>query len=165
MKKAFVAFLISLFAFGFSDNIDYLSFGCGCFDFMRERHRTVEFRVEYKPSFNLQTLRPVFGAMVTLKGASYFYSGISLDLFFNENLYFSPSIAGGLYFKGNGKDLGFPIEFRSGGEFGYRFLNNYRLSLTICHLSNASLGNRNPGCESFFVSLYFPVKINLKKCK
>lgn len=165
MKKAFISLLLFLFSACFPDNVDYFSVSAGCFDFMRPRHRTAEVRFEYKPSFNLQTLRPLFGAMVTFKGASYYYGGISLDLFFNEYLYFSPSIAAGVYLKGKGKDLGFPIEFRSGAEFGIRFKNKYRLSATLCHLSNASLGNKNPGCESLFLTLYYPFSINFKKCK
>jgi lipid A 3-O-deacylase len=148
-----------------ADNIDYLSFSSGVFDFMRENHRTVELRAEYRPSFNLQTLRPIFGIMATGKGALYFYSGLGLDLFFTTNFYFSPSLAPGIYYKGKGKNLGFPIEFRSGIEIGWRFENKYRLALQMCHISNASLGNRNPGCESLVLSLYTPIRIGIKKSR
>ena len=165
MKNLFLALFMFLAVGVFSDNIDYFSISAGCFDFMRDRHKTVELRVEYKPSFNLQTIRPLFGAMVTFKGASYFYSGLSLDLFFAQWLYFSPSLAAGLYLKGKGKDLGFPVEFRSAAELGFRFKKGYRLSMNICHISNASLGHRNPGCESLFFTFYYPFNIHSRKCR
>ena len=104
-------FVFCFFTFHiFADNIDYLSLSSGCFDFMRKNNRSAEVRVEYKPSFNMQTIRPLFGATVTFKGSVYLYSGLSFDLFFNRNLYFSPNFAAGLYYAGRGKDLNYPLE-------------------------------------------------------
>lgn len=158
MRVLFISILVLFSSHLFADKTDYFSFSGGCFDFMRKRHRCMELRLEYKPSFNLQTLRPLFGAMANFKGNVYLYGGMSLDLFFTNNLFMSPSLAAGFFFQGKGKKLGFPIEFRSAFELGYRFDNLYRIGVQICHISNASLGNRNPGCESIVMSFYIPIK-------
>lgn len=163
MKKILLVIFFSVSVWG--DNIDYLSISGGTFDFMRKHHRTVETRIEYKPSFNLPKIRPIFGLLNTFNGSIYLYSGLSLDLFFNRYLYFSPNITAGIYFKNGGKDLGFPIEFKSGMELGLRFKNMYRFSAQVSHISNASLGSKNPGCESLVLTLSIPIKQHVKKCK
>lgn len=151
--------------FLFADNIDYLSVSGGCFDPMRQGHRSFETRVEYRPSFNLQTIRPIFGAAWIFNGSAYLYSGVGVDLFFTKKLYLSPNIAAGIYIEGSGKKLGYPLEFRSSAEIGWRFENHYKIAIQICHVSNASLGKTNPGCESLAFTLYFPINKRVKKCK
>ena len=154
--------LVSFFKI-FAQNTDYISLSGGVFDFLRDRHRTAEFRVEYKPSFDLQTIRPIFGAMATIKGSFYLYGGVCLEFFFTKNLFFSPNLAAGFYYKGKGKDLGFPLEFRSGAELGWQFANLSRISAHICHISNASLGKRNPGVECLVLSYSMPLEFFFKK--
>ena len=41
--------------------------------------------------------------------------------------------------------MGNTLEFRSGGDFMYRFRNNVRVGVGVFHISNAGLGYRNPG--------------------
>jgi len=136
---------------------DLVSLGAGVFDIMREKYRTAEFRVEYKFHHVYWVIQPLIGFMATAKGATYLYTGFGLDFIIKERFFFTPNFAAGWYRQGGGKNLGFPLEFRSGIEAGWRFKNCYRLGAHFYHISNASLGSRNPGEESLVFFLCIPV--------
>ena len=57
------------------------------------------------------------------------------------------SFGAGYYAEGGGTDLGHEIEFRSQIEVAYRFDDRSRLGLAFSHISNASIGDTNPGVE------------------
>ena len=67
-----------------------------------------------------------------------------------------PNAAVGAFYKGNGKDLGSVVEFKTGAEFAYRFEDHSRLGLQFDHISNAGIGKRNPGTESLVLFWSFP---------
>ena len=54
--------------------------------------------------------------------------------------------------------MGNTIEFRSGGDFMYRFRNNVRVGVGVFHISNAGLGYRNPGSEQIIFKYQIPFK-------
>lgn len=148
-------------AFG-SNPTDYLSFAGGAFDIVREKHRTAEFEIEWKPGIAWSpweelTFRPVLGVMGTVLKTVYVYGGINFDLLFFDRIVFAPGFAAGYYARGDGKNLGYPIEFRSGIELGWQFQNKCRLGLHFYHLSNASLGHKNPGEESLVMYYDIPL--------
>ena len=58
----------------------------------------------------------------------------------------------GYYDRGNSKDLGHNLEFRSQIEFSYQIGLN-RIGFNLNHISNASIGDTNPGTESATISL------------
>ena len=58
----------------------------------------------------------------------------------------------GAFSKGNGKDLGHEIEFRSTLEISYQLKNKNRIGLSVGHLSNAGIGDINPGTEILSLS-------------
>jgi len=164
MKRILLVYLCSISLVQAAPIYDYFSVATGVFDILRERHRTWQFDLEYKftykclsPNPHLQ-FRPLVGAMATLKGSVYLYLGLNFDLLFFDHLLFAPGFAAGGYWKGNGKDLGYPIEFRSGVELGWQFDNGERLGLHFYHLSNASIGRRNPGEESLVLYYDIPIK-------
>lgn len=136
---------------------DLLSTGIGLFEFHREKHRAAQVSIEYRWGFDYKVYRPLVGLFMTSNGSLYGYGGIALDLFFNPHWYLAPSFAAGLYYKGGGKDLGYPLEFRSAIEIGYRFENHSSISAQVYHISNASLGWKNPGEESFVLIYSLPV--------
>lgn len=163
MRKWIFTFL---FAFGLYGSAppDYISFAAGTFDLLREKHRTWEFEAEYK--FHLRCLkspnpylefRPVVGIMSTVQGAGYLYLGINFDLLFFDHLLFAPGFAAGYYWKGHGKNLGYPLEFRSGVELAWQFSDWRRLGIHFYHISNASIGKRNPGEESLVLFYDIPL--------
>lgn len=136
-----------------------LNVGAGVFNIVRNK-KSVNFQVEYRSDFPLyQNLilffRPLIGVMGTSTGSGYIYTGIAFDIFLTDFLVFTPSFAPGIYIKGGGMELGFPLEYRSSAELSYRFKNRSRFGSMFYHLSNASLGFRNPGteCLVFFYSI------------
>ena len=144
---------------------DLISFAVGSFDFTREKHRTWEFDAEYK--FHLNCLkspwhflefRPLCGLMATATGSVYAYGGINFDLLFWDHFLIAPGFAAGYYYAGHGKNLGYPLEFRSGIELAYQFSDWHRLGIHFYHLSNASIGKRNPGEESLVLYYDIPIK-------
>lgn len=149
-------------SFGVSRPPDLISLSVGVFDFMRHRHRTCEFSFEYQFQLPSPTewvlFRPITGAMVTARGANYFYGGINFDFIFYKIIVISPGIAAGWYNACGGKNLGFPLEFRSCLEIAWQRPNFQRLGTRISHMSNASFGKRNPGEESLVI--FYSVPIN-----
>lgn len=164
MRKACVYFLLIFSSLSAAHPPDLLSFAAGAYDLCREKHRTFEFEIEYK--FHLKCLsppnrylqfRPLVGVMATAKGSFYGYLGINFDLLFCDHLLFAPGFAAGYFAPGSGKNLGYPIEFRSGIELAWQFSDWRRLGIHFYHLSNASIGRRNPGEESLVLFYDIPL--------
>jgi lipid A 3-O-deacylase len=91
-----------------------------------------------------------------LKGA-FLGVGVGLECYLSEHFILIPSFEPGLYYRGKARNLGYPIEFRSCLELAYETSNRMRLGFQIFHISNASLGRRNPGLNAFLLYLGFPV--------
>lgn len=140
---------------------DRLLAGLGIFDFHRSKHRAVAGNLEYHWMKNwLGGLNPFVGAMVTHKGSVHGYAGISLPIKLTKKIHLIPSFAPGFYLKGGGKKLGHVIEFRSQLELAYMRDDKIRIGLAINHVSNASLGSKNPGEESLMLNVSFPLNKN-----
>ncbi len=143
---------------------NYLSFAAGSYDLYRERHRTFECEMEYKfwlhflksPTRNFE-FRPLFGVMATAEGSLYAYFGINFDFIFFDRIVIAPGFAGGYFVPGHGKNLGYPIEFKTGVELAWQFSGWHRLGVHFYHLSNAGLGRRNPGEESLVLFYDIPL--------
>ena len=90
-----------------------------------------------------------------------FYAGTGLAKNINLGSKFSfvPSLSIGLYqdFK-DGKDMGLPLEFKTEFGFNYSIFKNSNIGLAWSHISNADLGNKNPGSDNLFIS--FRIKEN-----
>ena len=112
---------------------------------------------------NFFYLKPFVGVESTTDSAIYLLGGIYLEdnlgklLIGNKNKWnFTPSFGAGYYDDGNGKKLGNKIEFRTTLEISYQ-LNNYdRLGFSLGHISNANIGNKNPGVEIISLSYQKP---------
>jgi len=143
------------------DDSDLLTFSAGMFDFSRSEFRAGEFRLEYRMGDPiLWFVKPMAGVMTTTNGSFYGYGGFGIDLYFGraKSIVFTPSFNVGYYAYGDGKDLGNVVEFRSGGELAYRFKDHSRVGFAIQHMSNASLGEKNPGEESMMFTYSYPLK-------
>ena len=139
-----------------NEDPSFITVGGGWFDF-NDDEQAVEFRIEWRGEKVIKALKPVFGFMGTTDQAAYGYGGLLIDLFFGRRFVLTPSLAAGVYFDGDGKNLGSALEFRSGLEFGYRFNNRSRLSMVVYHISNASLSDNNPGTEVFSIAYSLPL--------
>ncbi len=150
--------------FSFASKPDLISLGAGVHDIIRDEYRTSEFRIEYKPHNEMITIRPLVGMMITKQKSFFAYGGFWFDWILRKHFLISPNFAAGFFSKGHGKTLGYPLEFRSGIELGWRFSNEVRMGVHFYHISNASLGHKNPGEESLVFSISFPInKRSLRK--
>ena len=153
-------FFMSLFLHPLkSDEIKELSdpheynFFTGMFDFSDDGKKSTLIGVQhqnenlYRDSF-LGTISPVSGFLITGDSATYGYTGI--QAFYNlGQLNFTPSFAPGIYSQGDGKDLGHAIEFKTELQFSLDVFSNSELGFSYNHISNASLGEKNPGANSY----------------
>ena len=96
----------------------------------------------------LGNLSPISGAMLTADNASYFYTGVQANYKIGA-LNFTPSFAPGYYNEGDGKDLGHALEFKSEVQLSLELPKETQFGFSYNHLSNASLGTKNPGANSY----------------
>ena len=96
----------------------------------------------------LGNLSPVTGAMITADNATYFYTGVQAHYKLGA-LNLTPSFAPGYYNEGDGKDLGHALEFKSEVQLSLELPKESQLGFSYNHLSNASLGEKNPGANSY----------------
>jgi lipid A 3-O-deacylase len=140
-----------------ADDPDFLTVSVGAFDLVQDHDQAVEFRAEYRSDKKIWIFKPFIGAMGTTDSAFYGFGGVLVDVFFGKRWVLTPSLAAGYYDNGDGVDLGHEIEFRSSIELSYRFDNRTRLGLSFYHLSNASIGDTNPGTEVLSVVYSIPL--------
>ncbi|MGF1611876.1 MAG: acyloxyacyl hydrolase [Kiloniellales bacterium] len=138
-----------------NDDPGFISLGIGGYDVYQNDDTAVDFRLEYRHGKRLWIFKPWAGIEATSDGAVYGLGGILVDLFFGRRIVVTPSFGAGAYFNGDGKDLGGTIEFRSQLEIAYRFNDRSRLGIALSHISNAGLGDDNPGTE--IVTLYYSI--------
>lgn len=135
----------------------FVAVSVGGFDVNKRDNQAVLGQIEYRSGWKLWEFKPIVGLMATSDGAAYAYAGIMLDIFWGRRIVTSFSFAPGAYHEGDGKDLGHWIEFRSQAEIAYRFDNRARLGIALNHLSNASIGDENPGSEQLMLTYSHPI--------
>ena len=141
-----------------ADDPAFLSFGVGAFDFNRQKDDGVEFRLDYRSDYKLWVFKPFLTAAAVSNGMSFMGAGVLIDVYFGNRFVVTPSFAP-TWWRGktDGLDLGYALEFRSQIEFAYRFDDRSRLGVAVSHSSNASLGDTNPGTETFLVNYSYPL--------
>ena len=150
MRKYLLCLLVfsSLFAY---EPRELLFVGSGVFNIVRNKPSVIA-QLEYRSDFVIYHggplwIYPLVGVMATSSGSGFFFGGMAFEFPIGDHLVFTPSFATGIYVKGGGMELGFPQENRSSAELAYVFNNGGRLGAQFYHISNASLGFRNPGTE------------------
>ena len=133
-------------------NTEY-NFYSGMFDFSDNGKRSPIFGFQHQnEKLNRDTflgnLSPVSGGLITADNATYVYTGVQAQYKFG-NVNFTPSFTPGLYGKGNGKDLGHIVEFKSELQLSLNLPSDSEFGVSYNHLSNASLGKKNPGANSY----------------
>ena len=96
----------------------------------------------------LGNISPITGVMITADNAGYIYTGVQAQYKIGS-LNITPSFTPGLYHEGDGKDLGHLIEFKSELQFSLNLSKTSELGFSYNHISNASLGDKNPGANSY----------------
>ena len=174
--RVITALLFSIFL-SFSSLASGLNvYGVGIYDVKLDgsaKDQSIDFRYERRfdnaifdigpKEDNFFFLKPFIGFEFTSDSASYFLTGIYLDdnvgqlVQGKENkLSFTPSFGLGYYDNGSGKNLGNNIQFRTTLELNYELENKNRIGLSFGHISNANLGDKNPGVEILSLSYQIP---------
>jgi hypothetical protein len=125
----------------------------GVFDFSDDGKKSNLFGFQHQnENLNRDTflgnLSPVTGGLITADNAAYVYTGVQAQYKIGA-LNFTPSFTPGLYHEGDGKDLGHVIEFKSELQFSFDLSSDSLLGFSYNHISNASLGDKNPGANSY----------------
>tara|TARA_Y100001970_G_scaffold70808_1_gene90067 strand:- start:2970 stop:3485 length:516 start_codon:yes stop_codon:yes gene_type:complete len=134
------------------------NFYTGNFDFSDDKQKAVLFGFQHqnenlvRDTF-LGIASPVTGAFITENSAAYIYTGVEWNYSLGDKLNLTPSFTPGIYHEGNGKDLGHAIEFKTELQANYSISEGTNLGLSYNHLSNASLGVKNPGANSYMFNI------------
>ena len=135
------------------ENEHEFNFFSGMFDFSDDGKKSAIVGFQHqnenltRESF-LGTLSPITGAMITADNAAYFYTGVQAQYKMGK-IHLTPSFTPGIYEQGDGKDLGDVIEFKSEVQLSLNLFENSQFGMSYNHISNASLGDKNPGANSY----------------
>ena len=161
MKKLCLNILFIFFITCFVSMADEISkdtrinFFTGMFDFSDDKQKSGIFGLQhqnedlFRSSF-LGKLSPITGGFMTKNNAFYLYSGIQAEYQLGP-FKVTPSFAPGYYNYGNGKDLGSPLEFKSEVQISLGS-DTTKFGMSYNHISNASLGTKNPGANSYMIN-------------
>ena len=130
----------------------------GMFDFSDDGKRATLIGIQHQDeNLNRNTflgnLSPVTGAMITADNATYLYTGVQAHYKIGS-LNLTPSFTPGYYNEGNGKDLGHALEFKSEVQLSLELPKDSQFGFSYNHLSNASLGSKNPGANSYMFNFF-----------
>src|SRR5690348_5849170 len=107
---------------------DLLAVGAGAYNVLH-KDKEAQLRLEYRFSYRfLYIIRPILGAFGTDRGTLFGYGGFRLDAEIGRHFVITPEATVGAWRRGSNstKNLGGPLEFKTGGEFAYRFNNDAR---------------------------------------
>ena len=137
-----------------NDNGNEVSVYTGTFDLIDKEgdDQTNLFGMEHKnPNLFRDTFlgkfSPVSGGFMTGDRSVYLYTGVEGQYGIGP-LKILPSFTPGYYEKGNGKDLGSVLEFKSEIKLGLEIFENSKIGYSYSHISNNDWGDSNPGTDN-----------------
>ena len=153
-----ITFIFSNYAISEDQNLKETEINVytGMFDFSDDNQRAGLFGLQhqneelYRNSF-LGKISPITGGFLTENNAFYLYTGVQVEYEIGF-LTITPSFAPGYYNYGSGKDLGYPLEFKSEVQMSFDLSDNTKLGMSYNHISNASLGSKNPGANNYMIN-------------
>ena len=139
------------------NNNHQYNFYVGNFDFSDHKQSAILFGFQHQNEILIRdtflgNVSPITGGFLTENSAAYIYSGIEWNIDMGS-FEFTPSFAPGLYHEGDGKDLGHVLEFKTEVQLSYSMSDSTSLGMSYNHVSNASLGDKNPGANSYEFNL------------
>jgi len=167
MRKFILNLLIILISFSYlsfahaddeplNKNATELNLFTGMFDFSDHKQKSGIIGIQhqnddlFRESF-LGKLSPITGAFISENNAIYLYTGAQAE--YNLGLFtITPSFAPGYYSSGDGKDLGHVLEFKSEVQMSLNLSDSTEFGMSYNHISNASLGDKNPGANSYMIN-------------
>jgi hypothetical protein len=155
LSICFIFFVSSISAEEMKNNIQNNQYNIytGMFDFSDDGKKSTLVGFQHQnENLNRDTflgnLSPITGILITADNAGYVYTGVQAQYKIGA-LNFTPSFTPGLYHEGDGKDLGHMLEFKSEVQLSLNLSDSSQFGLSYNHLSNASLGDKNPGANSY----------------
>ena len=162
MKKNVLNILIifiAMFSINFASNaeedfdVPEVNIFTGMFDFSDDKQRSGIIGIQHQNedlfrNIFLGKISPVSGGFLTEKNAFYVYTGVQAEYDMGP-FKITPSFAPGIYSYGDGKDLGSPLEFKSEVQVSLDLSETSKFGMSYNHISNASLGDKNPGANSY----------------
>ena len=138
-------------------NTEY-NFYTGMFDFSDDGKKSTLIGFQHQnENLNRDTflgnLSPITGFLITADNAGYIYTGVQAQYKLGA-LNLTPSFTPGIYHEGDGKDLGHLIEFKSELQISLDLSKTSELGFSYNHISNASLGDKNPGANSYMFNFF-----------
>ena len=109
-------------------------------------------QVEYFPDLEWSGFKPRLGLFFTDESSGYLYAGVGYPFQLAQRWALAPSVSVGYYHEGAGKDLGHDVEFYSQLQLNYELSKDAFLGVGIGHISNAGLGDDNPGANTAYLS-------------
>ena len=165
MRKFILNILVALMClsyFSFSNaeeiksNETELNFFTGMFDFSDHKQKAGIIGIQhqnddlFRDSF-LGRLSPITGGFLTENNAYYLYTGAQAE--YDLGVFtITPSFAPGYYSSGDGKDLGHSLDFKSEVQMSLNLSDSTEFGMSYNHISNASLGDKNPGANSYMIN-------------
>ena len=157
---AFISFSFLGFAHSADEKLNRseteLNFFTGMFDFSDDKQAAGILGLQhqnddlFRDSF-LGKISPITGGFITENSAFYLYSGAQAEYDIGF-LKITPSFAPGYYNSGDGKDLGSALEFKSEIQMSLNLSDTTEFGMSYNHISNASLGDKNPGANSYMIN-------------
>jgi len=139
----------------------FLTFNLGAYNVFRGEYIQGLFEVEFYPRWKAWFFYPFAGAFVNTDTKACLFAGITIPIQVKKRLFFRISFAPGLYTATNEKkDLGFLLEFRTTLKLAWVLPNEGRLGIQFSHISNADIGDKNPGSETLVISYEMPLGIS-----
>ncbi|MGH9381154.1 MAG: acyloxyacyl hydrolase [Thermoanaerobaculia bacterium] len=134
-----------------------LQLGAGGFDAVRQDDIATHgaFRAALRP--RRFGIRPVAGLFATSDESVYGYVGAAREFPLSRRFLLTPQFSAGAYTQGDGKDLGYGLEFLSSLELSCRLGNGSRIGLAYQHISNGSISDDNPGAEIVLLTWTWPL--------
>ena len=134
-------------------NENQLNFFVGNFDFSDDKQKAILVGFQHQNENLIRdtilgNVSPITGGFVTENSAAYIYTGIEANYDLGP-FKITPSFAPGIYSQGDGKDLGHPLEFKSEVQMSMDLGETTNFGMSYNHVSNASLGDKNPGANSY----------------
>ncbi len=165
MRNFFLNILVILISFSFLSfvhaedeplNDTELNLFTGIFDFSDHKQKAGIIGLQhqnddlFRETF-LGKLSPITGGFLTENNSFYVYTGAQTE--FDVGLFtITPSFAPGYYNSGDGKDLGHVLEFKSEIQMSLNLSDSTEFGMSYNHISNASLGDKNPGANSYMIN-------------
>jgi hypothetical protein len=130
----------------------------GQFGMRKEVPHALGLELQIRTPWRWNLFRPIAGVLTSSGGDAYLYSGFVIEVDLPLGLQLSPGFAPGIALAKTDANLGSAIEFRSSVELSLLVGERMRVGLAFSHISNARLGDRNPGVEVLVLGISFPAQ-------